>query len=290
MSRYLILGATGTLGTATTKELLKRSDTEQIICLSRDELKQVGFARQFPDPRVKMVIGDIRDYESIERHFKGIDTVFHFAALKRIPEMEMHPLESLKTNVNGTINAAKAAEAFGVKHFVFSSTDKACRPINTYGACKFLSEQILFSLNHDSKVSFSVYRWGNVLGSRGSVIHDFEASLKAGKPLLITDYNMSRFWIKIEDAVNFILDTYQNKGHNTPRIPEMKAAPVTKLAMAVAERHPGTFMAQQTGLRPGEKIHEDIIYLKKECDTVNSHNGPQYSDEEISSLVKEVLG
>ena len=193
--RYLILGATGTLGRATVKALLSDDATESILCLSRDELKQFEMKKHFGDERLSFAIADIRDKEAIREYFTGIDTCFHFAALKRIPEMERHPMESLKTNVLGAVNAAECAHSAGIKNFIFSSTDKACLPINTYGACKFLAEQFMLHMQEKSDTNFSVYRWGNVVGSRGSAVHEFKKSLIESGTATLTDDRMSRFWI-----------------------------------------------------------------------------------------------
>lgn len=281
--RFLILGATGTLGQATIKALLEKDSTSEIVCLSRDELKQFELRRALKDERLRFVLGDIRDKQSIRPHFKNIHTVFHFAALKRIPEMEAHPLESLKTNVLGTINAAECAVEAEVNNFVFSSTDKACKPINTYGASKFLSEQILFNMNQTSYTNFSVYRWGNVLGSRGSVVHGFKESLETRGAISLTDENMTRFWIKIEDAVKFILKTCEARGSEV-RVPAMRAAPVLDVAMAIADQigRPD-FAIEKIGIRPGEKIHEDIL------PGFDSSNAPKFSQEALSDLIKGVL-
>jgi UDP-N-acetylglucosamine 4,6-dehydratase len=284
--RYLILGATGTLGRAMTKELLKENDTYQIRCLSRDELKQSEFLKEFDDPRIEMVLGDIRDREGIKRHFKGIDVVFHFAALKRIPEMERQPLESLKTNVLGTINAAECALEYGVEHFMFSSTDKAALPINTYGASKFLAEKILTNLNELGETNFSVYRWGNILASRGSVVFAFKDTIEAAAPAHITHEDMTRFWLKIEDAVKFVLDTYTARS-NEVRVPEMKSAKVLDVLGAVAKRFGKDPEYKVVGLRPGEKIHEHILF--KEGEEISSQTSERYSEEEIQNLVWSIL-
>jgi UDP-N-acetylglucosamine 4,6-dehydratase len=286
--RYLILGATGTLGRAMIKELLKKPDTSQILALSRDELKLSILEKDFSNSKIETVIGDIRDKSSIWPYFQGIDVCFHFAALKRIPEMEKYPLESLKTNVNGTINAAESANAHGVKHFIFSSTDKACLPINTYGACKFLSEKIVLNMNNFKKTNFSVYRWGNVCGSRGSVIHLFKEALESGNPAPITHEAMTRFWIKIEDAVSFILDTYQSKS-NEPRIPAMKSASIRDLLLAVSDVLKKDATCQITGMRPGEKLHEDIRYVSQWGSAINSLDADHYSADELRELVRGVL-
>lgn len=285
--RFLILGATGTLGRAMTKALLTRQDTVSIRCLSRDELKQSEFLKDFEfDSRIEMVLGDIRDKGGMWRHFKNIDVVFHFAALKRIPEMEKHPLESLKTNVLGTVNAAELALEHKVKHFMFSSTDKACMPINSYGASKFLAEKILFNFNDFKETNFSVYRWGNVLASRGSVIFAFKDTLENHAPAHITHEDMTRFWLKIEDAVKFILNSYRISS-NEVRVPDMKSAKVLDVLGAVARRFGRDPKYQVVGMRPGEKIHEHILF--QEGEAKGSHNSEQYSASELDQLVDAIL-
>lgn len=285
--RYLILGATGTLGRAMTKALLAKAETKLVRCLSRDELKQSEFSKDFDyDYRLDMVLGDIRDKSGIRRHFENIDVVFHFAALKRIPEMEKNPLESLKTNVLGTINAAECAVEAGVRHFMFSSTDKACMPINAYGASKFLAEKILFSFNDYSETNFSVYRWGNVLASRGSVVFAFKDTIEAAAPAHITHEDMTRFWLKIEDAVAFILNTYSIPS-NEVRVPEMKSAKVLDVLGAVANRFGQEPKYSVVGMRPGEKIHEHILF--KEGEEISSQTAERYSPDELQGLVDSIL-
>lgn len=286
--KYLILGATGTLGRAMINELLKRDDTEVIRALSRDEFKLSLLKREEPDPRIETVIGDIRDYESIEPHFDGIDTVMHFAALKRIPEMESQPRESLKTNVLGTLNVIDAAIVSDVAHVVFSSTDKACAPVNTYGACKFLSEQLVLNANRRSRTNFSAYRWGNVAGSRGAAISQFYDSIKNGIPAHLTDERMGRFWIKIQDAVNFILSTYQSPSDKV-RVPEMKAATVVRVLASIARLTKRDATYKVIGSRPGEKMQEDILFDFETGQTLNSGNAPQYTDAELDELIGGLL-
>lgn len=285
---YLILGATGTLGRAMTSKLLTLEDTGDIVCLSRDELKQAEFKKDFPDHRVKTVIGDIRDKQSINEHFRGIDVVFHFAALKRIPEMERHPLESLKTNVLGTINAAECAIDNSVTHFVFSSTDKACRPINTYGASKFLSEQILLNNYTKAPTRFSVYRWGNVLASRGSVIYAFKDCIENDRPAHITNKDMSRFWIKIEDAVQFILDSYMLRT-NKINVPQMKAATVVQVLDSIARVSGKKAAYEISGMRAGEKIHEDILFNAENGNCLSSNNAEQFHHSDLDAMMKVIL-
>lgn len=289
--KYLILGATGTLGHETINQLLSLDDTEIIRCVSRDELKLSELRLKFlsHNQKIQTYIGDIRDKHSISPFFKDIDVVFHFAALKRIPELESQPIESLKTNVYGTINSAECALENNIKYFIFSSTDKACRPINTYGACKFLSEQIIFNLNSLEKTNFSVYRWVNVLASRGAVTYAFKDAIENNRPAFITDERMTRGWIFIEDAVKFILKTYEEKS-NEIKIPKFKCSKVLEMLSAI-----GTIMNKVpayviTGFRPGEKLAEDILYNKLTGECISTDNHDFYSKEELLDIAKIIVG
>lgn len=283
---YLVIGATGTLGRETIRQLLDGPCTGRIRCLSRDEFKLSLLAREVADPRIECVLGDIRDKSSIKDHFRGIDVVFHFAALKRVPELEAQPIESLKTNVLGTINAAECAIEAGVKHFVFSSTDKATRPINAYGASKFLSEKILFSLNGRG-TNFSIYRWGNIVGSRGAALYAFKDAVETGMPAEITHQEMGRFWLHISDAVKFVLHTYAEPSDRV-KIPPMKAASVVRLLGAIGEVYNKPAPYKVIGMRPGEKIHEDIFYNPETGECLASDTAEQFSDEELREIARGV--
>jgi len=286
--RYLILGATGTLGSAMCKKLLQDEKTSLVRCLSRDELKLSELERSFADPRIETVIGDIREFESIYDAFDGIKTVFHFAALKRIPEMDRQPFECLKTNLEGTHNAALAALNNDVEHFVFSSTDKACQPINTYGASKFLSEQMLFYMQKRNRTNFSIYRWANVISSRGAVVYAFKDAIENGRPAFLTDERMTRFWIKIEDAVDFVLKTYETRS-DTVKVPSFKAAKVTRLLDAIGRVMNKPVSYEVIGMRAAEKLHESMTYDRLTNETYNSETAEQYTDEELDDLVHYIL-
>lgn len=287
--RYLILGSTGTLGQETIKQLLSREDTKLIRCLSRDELKLSELKSKFKDQRIETVIGDVRDKSSISPHFNGIGVVFHFCALKRLPEMEAQPIECLKTNILGTINSAECAIENGVIDFIFSSTDKACRPINTYGASKFLSEQILFNMNNRNKTNFSVYRWVNVIASRGAVTYAFRDAIECSLPAFITHPDMSRGWIFIEDAVRFVLDTYKTKS-NEIKLPKFKCSSVLDMLSAIGTAMGKTPAYVVTGQRAGEKICEDILYDKETGACISTNNHDQYSKDELLEIAKTIVG
>ncbi len=285
MAKHLIIGGTGTLGTALVERLVTAG--HDVAVFSRCELKQSQMRQRFPD--VRFILGDIRDPRSINGSMRGVDTVFHVAALKHVEVGEENPVEFIKTNINGTINVAEAALAAGVKHVVFSSTDKAVLSVNTYGMTKGISERYLLSLNKRYDATrFAVYRWGNVAGSRGSVIHSFVRSLKDSRGVQITDPRMSRFWIHLDDAVDFMLKSYPDAATDRVMIPPMKAAKVTELAEGLAailkiKNYTVTF----SGLRAGEKIHEVLESNHEFC--IRSDTAQQFSPEELKTLLRRVL-
>lgn len=283
--RALIIGGTGTLGRALTKELLK-DPVNRIVCLSRCELKQKQLKSDFGNhPHLVTVLGDVRDLDSLLGPADGVDAIFHVAALKHIDVLEENPEESIKTNILGTLNVAKAAEMKRVPYVAFSSTDKACEPVNVYGMCKAISERVLLERNRGRIIPrFSVFRWGNVFGSSGSAIHAFAKDIKEGRNPKLTDIHMTRFWIKIEDAARFLLDNYMSASISQPMIPPIKAAPVRDVMKAIAH-HLGTGGEFDVmGMRRGEKVHEKLT------PGMSSEFGPQFSTDELRRMVAEVLG
>ncbi len=284
-SEILIIGGTGTLGKALL-ELIGNKRNCKITVLSREELKQKQLMDLYPG--VRFVLGDIRDRTSLDPHFLGKEIVFHFAAMKHVDMAEMNPEESIKINLLGSLNVAKAAIANGVRYCVFSSTDKAVLPINNYGMCKALSENYFLSQNKaQDATKFSVFRWGNVLGSRGSVIHSFLASLKETKSVKITDARMTRFWIDIRDAARYILDNYDSAEASSTMIPPMKAAKVLKIAELCARYlNISDYQIEYTGIRAGEKLHECIFSDHSIC--YRSDTTQEYSDEEILKMIESV--
>jgi UDP-N-acetylglucosamine 4,6-dehydratase len=255
----LITGGTGSLGKSLVDYLLRETNVRRIAILSRDELKQQHLRIQFKDnARLRWFLGDVRDLDRLKRAFHGVDYVIHAAALKQVDTGEYNPMEFIKTNVLGSQNVIDACIDAGVKRVVALSTDKASSPINLYGASKLTADKLFVAANNYSftyGTTFSVVRYGNVMGSRGSVIPFFREIASQGKPLPITDLRMTRFWINIESAVKFVIDSLEiMKGGElyVPRIPSMK---IVDLANAVA---PGTKL-QEIGMRPGEKLHEEMI-------------------------------
>jgi UDP-N-acetylglucosamine 4,6-dehydratase len=282
----LIIGGTGTLGRALL-ELIGKNKRYRITVLSREEIKQKELMALYPD--VSFVIGDIRDRDSLERVFIGKEVVFHFAAMKHVEMAEANPEESIKINLLGSLNVAKEALKNHVQHCVFSSTDKAVLPINNYGMCKALSENYFLSLNETQEFTkFSVFRWGNVLGSRGSVIHSFVKSLREKNSVNITDAKMTRFWIDIRDAAKFILDNYENAQPHLAMIPEMKSCRILRIAELCAKHLDiKDYKVNFTGVRAGEKIHETLWSSHEMC--MRSDTTEEYSDDELLDMIEAVV-
>lgn len=255
----LITGGTGSLGKALVKFLLEETNALRIVIFSRDELKQYHMKTYFNnDPRLRWFLGDVRDLERLKRAFHGVDYVVHAAALKQVDTGEYNPMEFIKTNVMGSQNVIDAAIETGVKRVVALSTDKASSPINLYGATKLTADKLFVAANNYSfsyGTTFSVVRYGNVMGSRGSVIPFFKELAEKGEALPITDLRMTRFWISIESAVEFVIDSLKMMSGGelyVPRIPSMK---IIDLARAVSPKA----ILNEIGLRPGEKLHEEMI-------------------------------
>jgi UDP-N-acetylglucosamine 4,6-dehydratase len=255
----LVTGGTGSFGKAFLREVLDNHDPRRIVVFSRDELKQFEVRAQFgDDPRLRWFIGDVRDRRRLERAMHGVDYVVHAAALKQVDTAEYNPFEYIATNVTGSQNVVEAAIDAGVKKVVALSTDKASSPINLYGATKLCADRLFVSANNYAaayETRFCVVRYGNVMGSRGSVVPKFKALAEAGESLPITDKRMTRFWITLPQAVKFVLDSFEMMEGGelyVPRIPSMK---VVDLAEAIA---PGAAQ-HEVGIRPGEKLHEEMI-------------------------------
>jgi UDP-N-acetylglucosamine 4,6-dehydratase len=255
----LITGGTGSLGKALVKFLLTNTQVRRVAIYSRDELKQLHMKTEFgDDDRLRWFLGDVRDIERLKLALHEVDYVIHAAALKQVDTGEYNPMEFIKTNVLGSQNVIDAAIDSGVKKIVALSTDKASSPINLYGATKLTADKLFVAANnygYKRGTICSVVRYGNVMGSRGSVIPYFRELAAQGKKLPITDLRMTRFWISIEDAVKFVLDSLEMMEGGelyVPRIPSMK---IVDLARAVSPES----ALEEIGMRPGEKLHEEMI-------------------------------
>lgn len=255
----LITGGTGSFGKAFIQRILDSGSPRRVVIFSRDELKQYELRQRWgTDERVRFFLGDIRDRDRLRMALQGVDFVVHAAALKQVDTAEYNPMEYVKTNILGSENVIQASLDAGVKKVVALSTDKASSPVNLYGATKLTADKLFISSNHyavDGGTRFSVVRYGNVMGSRGSVIPLFRSLAESGQPIPITDTRMTRFWITLPQAVEFVLDSFSDMNGGelyVPRIPSMR---VTDLAEAVAPGAPLT----DIGIRPGEKLHEEMI-------------------------------
>ncbi len=257
----LITGGTGSLGKALIDHLLNETQARRIAIYSRDELKQSSLKNLYGEnARLRWFLGDIRDIDRLKRALHGVEYVIHAAALKQVDSGEYNPMEFIKTNVLGSQNVIEASIDAGVRKVVALSTDKASSPINLYGATKLTADKLFVAANNYSiayGTSFCVVRYGNVMGSRGSVIPYFQELAKSGHPLPLTDLRMTRFWISIQEAVKFVMDSFDvmNGGElYVPKIPSMK---LIDLARAIAP----TSEVKEIGMRPGEKLHEEMISL-----------------------------
>jgi len=264
----LITGGTGSFGKKFITMLLKRYNPKKVIVYSRDELKQFEMQQKFNDPCMRYFIGDVRDEARLEKAMYKVDYVVHAAALKQVPAAEYNPMECIMTNVHGAQNVINAAIACGVKKVIALSTDKAANPINLYGATKLCSDKLFTAANAmvgDRETRFAVVRYGNVVGSRGSVVPFFKTLVANGaKELPITDERMTRFWLKLEDGVNFVFKNFERMQGGEIFIPKIPSMRVVDLAKAIAPELP----IKVIGIRPGEKLHEVMCPSDLYYDTV----------------------
>jgi UDP-N-acetylglucosamine 4,6-dehydratase len=257
----LITGGTGSFGNAVLRRFLN-TDTKEIRIFSRDEKKQDDMRRHYNSTKIKFYIGDVRDTRSIDNVIQGVDFVFHAAALKQVPSCEFFPLEAVRTNILGTDNVLQAAEDYEVKRVVVLSTDKAAYPINAMGMSKALMEKVMVAhsrSNDPSKQVFCGTRYGNVMASRGSVIPLFIEQIKAGKPLTITDPNMTRFMMTLDDAVNLVLYAFENGRPGDLFVQKAPSATIDTLAKALIELYKSNSEIKIIGTRHGEKLYETLV-------------------------------
>lgn len=252
----LVTGGTGSFGKKFVKKALD-SNVKKIIIFSRDELKQYEMKQEFDDKRLRFFIGDVRDKERLHRAFDGVDYVIHTAAMKHVDACEYNPFEAVKTNIHGAQNIIEAAIDCGVEKVVALSTDKACAPVNLYGATKLASDKLFVAANSyvgEKKTRFAVVRYGNVVGSRGSVVPFFK-KIKESGVVPITDERMTRFWITLDQGVQFVLDNLERMHGGEIFVPKIPSMNIMDLAKAIAPECDTKIV----GIRPGEKLHEAMI-------------------------------
>lgn len=273
----LITGGTGSFGKKYTKTLLERYRPKKIIIYSRDELKQFEMQQTYNDDCMRYFIGDVRDQERLEQAMKDVDYVIHAAALKQVPAAEYNPMECIKTNIHGAENVIKAAFRNDVKKVVALSTDKAANPINLYGATKLASDKLFVAANNMAgghPTRFSVARYGNVVGSRGSVVPFFKKLIAEGKGYLpITHPEMTRFWITLQSGVDFVLKNFERMHGGEIFVPKIPSARIVDLATSLAP----DLEQKIVGIRPGEKLHEIM------CPADDSHLTIEFSDHYVIS-------
>lgn len=268
----LITGGTGSFGKKCVEIILKKYKPKKLIIFSRDELKQFEMSQVYNDSCMRYFIGDVRDAERLKEAMYEVDFVIHAAALKQVPAAEYNPMECIKTNIDGAQNVIKAATHNSVEKVVALSTDKAANPINLYGATKLASDKLFVAANNmvgGKKTRFSVVRYGNVIGSRGSVIPFFKKLIDDGaKELPITDEKMTRFLITLDEGVEFVLKSFERMGGGEIFVPKLPSMKIIDLANALAPELP----IKVVGIRPGEKLHEVM------CPSDDSHLTIEFSD------------
>ncbi|MFV7790724.1 UDP-N-acetylglucosamine 4,6-dehydratase (inverting) [Aliarcobacter lanthieri] len=297
----LITGGTGSFGKKYTKILLEKYKPNKIIIFSRDELKQYEMSQEFNEKCMRYFIGDVRDTDRLKKATKDVDFIIHAAALKHVPIAEYNPMECIKTNINGAQNVIDAALENGVSRVIALSTDKAANPVNLYGATKLASDKLFVAANNlvgKSDIKFSVVRYGNVVGSRGSVVPYFLKLLREGsQELPITDIKMTRFFITLDDGVNFVLKNFERMQGGEIFIPKIPSMKIVDMALAMAPNLPHKII----GIRPGEKLHEimcpaDDSHLTLEFHdhfvikpTIKFTSGVDYSKNLLGEIGKAVL-
>ncbi len=273
--KILITGGTGSFGKKYVETILRRYKPSKIIIFSRDELKQFEMQQQFNHPCLRYFIGDVRDVERLKMAMQNVDYVIHAAALKQVPAAEYNPTECIKTNIYGAENVIKASLECNVHKVIALSTDKAANPINLYGATKLASDKLFVAANNmvgDQQTSFAIVRYGNVVGSRGSVVPFFENLINSGaSELPITHKDMTRFWISLQEGVDFVLKNFERMYGGEIFIPKIPSIKITDLATAMAPQ----LKQRIIGIRPGEKLHEIM------CPADDSHLTLEFHDHYV---------
>lgn len=255
----LITGGTGSFGNAVLQRFLNTDHFKEIRIFSRDEKKQDDMRNQLKNPKLKFFIGDVRDYNSVEHATRGVDYVFHAAALKQVPSCEFFPMQAVKTNVEGTQNVIRAASANGVKKIICLSTDKAAYPINAMGISKAMMEKVAIAESRNLQNTIvCLTRYGNVMATRGSVIPLFINQIKNNLPITITDPNMTRFLMSLDDAVDLVLFAFENGNQGDLFVNKAPAATIGDLANAIIELAKSESKIKVIGTRHGEKLYETL--------------------------------
>jgi UDP-N-acetylglucosamine 4,6-dehydratase len=260
-SVLMITGGTGSFGKTVLNRFLNTA-VREIRIFSRDEKKQEDLRIALNHPKLKFYIGDVRDYDSVAQAMKGVDYVFHAAALKQVPSCEFYPMEAVRTNVLGTDNVLQAANASGVRRVVVLSTDKAVYPINAMGISKAMAEKVMVAkarMQQTGETVFCATRYGNVMASRGSVIPLFVSQLKLGKPLTVTDPNMTRFLMSLENSVDLVLYAFTHGQQGDIFVQKAPASTVDDLAQALKDIFGSDVETRVIGTRHGEKLYESLI-------------------------------
>ena len=259
-NKFLITGGTGSFGKVMLNHLLK-NNAKQIHILSKDEKKQEELRLHVNNNKVKFIIGDIRDIYSIEKSFENIDYVFHAAALKQVPSCEFYPLEAIKTNILGTENVIKSSIKNKVKSMVLLSTDKSVYPVNSMGMTKGLAEKLMLSnANYENNsTNLCITRYGNVMGSRGSVIPLFIDQIKRNQPLTVTDYNMTRFLMSLSESIDLVIKAFKDGKSGDIFVKKSPAATIEVLVEALLDIFNSKSKVQIIGTRHGEKLYETLV-------------------------------
>ena len=292
----LITGGTGSLGTALTKRLLE-NNVKQVRIFSRNELKQIEMESEFHDDRLRFLVGDIRDLPRLIRATEDVDYVFHAASLKHVPKIEYNPFEAIKTNVSGSQNVIDACLQNNVEKAICIGTDKAVSPLNTYGATKLLMEKLFVTAQRYSnpkkhRTIFSAVRYGNVFGSSGSVIPKFIEQIKNNQKITMTDPEMTRFNITMNDALDFILKSASHAKGTEIFVPKLKSYVLSDIKNAINELLSDTG-SESIGIRPGEKLHESLINEDEISHAYEYENmymiiDPQYDHKELENVYPKI--
>ena len=282
---FLITGGTGSFGKTLVEHLLN-TDIQKIVVLSRDEAKQHFMREEFPDTRLRLVLGDVRNEQTVRTVLQGVDFVFHAAALKQVPAGESFPWEFVQTNIAGSQNIISNLDAAGVKKAVFLSTDKAVYPINAMGMSKAMMEKLVRAEHHGAKTCPIITRYGNVIGSRGSVIPGFLKSVKESGSVNITDGSMTRFMMSLKESVDLVLFALENGKSGDLFVQKAPAATVETLVEALEIMTKRKINRNYVGIRPGEKIHESLLTAEERArasETASYFQVPRLAHQ-ISSL------